>query len=169
MMKRLLALSLIVVALTGCNDLLGMTSREQARTDAVVASGNSSARIAEAYRDTVVAEQNAAVERSRIDAQTHAFDSALEAAKPDYLPIYLALALLGGIAIVAVYWMGRSHYANVSNGSMTPQYRLAGDSMRNRLLREWHDGNYRQGEDGQYYIVMEGRKYRALLPGGEEQ
>jgi len=168
-MKRLLAIAVIVVALTGCNDPLGMTSREQARTDAIVAQGDSTARIEEARRDAAVAAQNAAVEQSRIDAQKSAFDSALAAAKPNFWPIYFAFALLGGIAMIAVYWIGRSHYANVSNGSMTPQYRLADSSARDRLLREWHEGNYEQGRDGQYYIIMEGRKYRALLPGGEEQ
>lgn len=168
-MKRLLAMSVILVALTGCKDPLGMTSREQARTDAVVASGNSSARIAEANRDTVIAEQNANVERSRIDAQTHAFDSALEAAKPDYMPIYFAFALIGGIAMILAYWMGRSFFATVSNGSTIHQHRLAAAGERAQLLQAWHSGDYERGQDGRYYIELDGRKYRALLPGGEGQ
>lgn len=164
-MKRLVALTVIVVALTGCNDPLGMTSREQSRTDAIVAQGDSSARIAEANRGAIEAQEQASVEKSRIDSQQHAFDSALEAAKPNYMPIYFAFALIGGIAAILAYWLGRSFFAaTVSNGSTIPQYRIADNQQRNRLLRAWHEGNYQRGADGRYYIEIEGRTYRALLP-----
>ena len=109
-MKRTLTLLILLVALSACTtDPLGMTSREQARSDAQQAQ----ARAAEA-------QTKADVEKTQIEAWTDALQKVEDASKRNQGIVYLLILAVVGLSGTAIYWMGRTNTAMAQNAPHRP-------------------------------------------------
>lgn len=109
-MKRTLTLLILLVALSACTtDPLGMTSREQARSDAQQAQ----ARAAEA-------QTKADVEKTQIEAWTDALQKVEDASKRNLGIVYLLILAVVGLSATAIYWMGRTNTTLAQNASQHP-------------------------------------------------
>ena len=109
-MKRTLTLLILLVALSACTtDPLGMTSREQARSDAQQAQ----ARAAEA-------QTKADVEKTQIEAWTDALQKVEDASKRNQGIVWLLILAVVGLSGTAIYWMGRTNTTLAQNASQHP-------------------------------------------------
>ena len=120
-MKRTLTLLILLVALSACTtDPLGMTSREQARSDAQQAQWNSQALQAEAQARAAEAQANADVEKTQIEAWTDALQKVEDASKRNQGIVYLLILAVVGLSGTAIYWMGRTNTTLAQNASQHP-------------------------------------------------
>ena len=117
-MKRTLTLLILLVALSACTtDPLGMTSREQARSDAQQAQWNSQALQAEAQARAAEAQANADVEKTQIEAWTDALQKVEDASKRNQGIVWLLILAVVGLSGTAIYWMGRTNTTLAQNAS----------------------------------------------------
>jgi len=120
-MKRTLTLLILLVALSACTtDPLGMTSREQARSDAQQAQWNSQALQVEAQARTAEAQAKADVEKTQIEAWTDALQKVEDASKRNQGIVYLLILAVVGLSGTAIYWMGRTNTAMAQNAPHRP-------------------------------------------------
>lgn len=139
-MKRTLTLLILLVALSACTtDPLGMTSREQARSDAQQAQ----ARAAEA-------QTKADVEKTQIEAWTDALQKVEDASKRNQGIVYLLILAVVGLSGTAIYWMGRTNTTMAQN---TLQHPLLTVEQQIVLLAQQE--GLRAQYDGQRWLLVD--------------
>lgn len=139
-MKRTLTLLILLVALSACTtDPLGMTSREQARSDAQQAQ----ARAAEA-------QTKADVEKTQIEAWTDALQKVEDASKRNQGIVYLLILAVVGLSGTAIYWMGRTNTTMAQN---TLQHPLLAVEQQIVLLAQQE--GLRAQYDGQRWLLVD--------------
>lgn len=164
-MMKLLTITVVSLILIACSDPLGSTSRQQSQDQAAIAQAQSQERIAEW-------DAKAKGWQAQYNFLGNMTTTLAEAAKPNYWPIYIALFVIGGIATIAMYQNGKTNQAIISALSMNDQrmingggrYTMLPEVTQSALMQAYQRGDYTQGEDGQYYITMGERKFKALLP-----
>ena len=120
-MKQTLTLLILLAVLSACgSDPLGMTSREQARSDAQQAQWNAQARQAEAQAKTAEAQAKADVEKTQIEAWSDAIQKVEDASKRNMGIVYLLILSVVGLSGTAIYWMGRTNTAMAQNAPQRP-------------------------------------------------
>lgn len=120
-MKQTLTLLILLAVLSACgSDPLGMTSREQARSDAQQAQWNAQARQAEAQAKTAEAQAKADVEKTQIEAWSDAIQKVEDASKRNLGIVYLLILSVVGLSGTAIYWMGRTNTAMAQNAPQRP-------------------------------------------------
>ncbi len=161
-MKRVLTLLILLVALSACgSDPLGMTSREQARSDAQQAQWDSQARQAEAdaaaaraqaeaQARAAEAQAKADVEKTQIEAWSDAIQKVEEASKRNMGIVYLLILSIVGLSGTAIYWMGRTNTAMARNA---PQRLLLTVEQQMALLAQ-QQGLHAQ-YDGQRWLLVD--------------
>ena len=120
-MKQTLTLLILLAVLSACgSDPLGMTSREQARSDAQQAQWNSQALQVEAQARTAEAQAKADVEKTQIEAWSDAIQKVEDASKRNMGIVYLLILSVVGLSGTAIYWMGRTNTAMAQNAPQRP-------------------------------------------------
>ena len=143
-MKRTLTLLILLVALSACTtDPLGMTSREQARSDAQQAQWNSQAL-------QVEAQAKADVEKTQIEAWTDALQKVEDASKRNQGIVYLLILAVVGLSGTAIYWMGRTNTTMAQN---TPHRPMLTVEQQIALLAQ-QQGLHAQF-DGQRWLLVD--------------
>ena len=150
-MKRTLTLLILLVALSACTtDPLGMTSREQARSDAQQAQWNSQALQVEAQARTAEAQAKADVEKTQIEAWTDALQKVEDASKRNQGIVYLLILAVVGLSGTAIYWMGRTNTTMAQN---TLQHPLLTVEQQIVLLAQQE--GLRAQYDGQRWLLVD--------------
>ncbi len=150
-MKRTLTLLILLVALSACTtDPLGMTSREQARSDAQQAQWNSQALQVEAQARTAEAQAKADVEKTQIEAWTDALQKVEDASKRNQGIVYLLILAVVGLSGTAIYWMGRTNTTMAQN---TPHRPMLTVEQQIALLAQ-QQGLHAQ-YDGQRWLLVD--------------
>lgn len=163
MLKTLLVIAVVSLILVACNDPFGSTARQQSHDSAVIAQAQSQAQVAEW-------DARAKGWQAQYKFLGDMTTTLAEAAKPNYRPIYLALLIIGGFGAATLYMQWHTTQAIINGGSMGGQYMINGGTSKMlpkatqyALMQAYQRGDYEQGEDGNHYITLNNRTYKALL------